>query len=204
MKVKGHMKANVIITALRLAVAGALSLAFQVNGETGEKWTPVAFGASPIFELPGQDHDVKGFRFNLLAGRHCNVYGVDLGIVANICDNSCAGLAFAGICNVVGDSAWSAQFSAICNYSDNYSRGFQFSMVNWSDEDFAGGQIGLFNCVGDFAGLQMGVLNSAESGGGFQFGMVNVSGEFSGVQFGLININLSSGVPVLPIMNVMF
>ena len=190
---------------MAMAFAGiAMSSVFAGAGPADGKWTPVAFGACPLFELPGRDYAVKGFRLNLFAGRHRSVYGIDLGTLVNICDKSCAGLAFAGICNVVGDSAWSAQFSAICNYSDNYSRGFQFAMVNWSDEDFAGVQIGLFNCVGDFAGFQMGVLNSAESGGGVQFGVVNVSGEFSGVQFGLININLSSGVPVLPIMNVMF
>lgn len=168
------------------------------------KWTPVAFGAYPIVELPGRDYDVTGFRLNLLAGRHRNVAGFDMGVFANICDGSCSGFEFAAVCNVVGDSAWSAQFSAICNYSSNYSKGFQFAVVNWSNEDFAGAQLGCFNFVGDFGGLQLGLLNSAESGGGVQFGLVNVSGEFTGVQFGLLNINLSSGVPVLPIVNVMF
>ena len=185
------------------SVAVAASIAVG-EAKADAPWTPVAFGAYPIVECPGRDYDVTGFRFNLFAGRHRNVAGFDVGVFANICDGSCSGFEFAAVCNVVGDSAWSAQFSAICNYSSNYSKGFQFAMVNWSNEDFAGVQLGCFNFVGDFGGLQMGVLNSAESGGGVQFGLVNVSGDFTGVQFGLLNINLSSGVPVLPIMNVMF
>lgn len=188
-----------------LMAAGLLVGGTACANTSEAPWTPVAFGVYPIVEgCPGRDYDVTGFRFNLFAGRHRNVAGFDMGVFANICDGSCSGFEFAAVCNVVGDSAWSAQFSAFCNYSSNYSKGFQFAMVNWSNEDFAGFQLGCFNFVGDFGGLQMGLLNSAESGGGVQFGLVNVSGEFTGVQFGLLNINLSSGVPVLPIMNVMF
>ena len=186
------------------AIVSCVSLSARADAWAEEAWTSVAFGAYPVWEWPGEAYDVKGFRFNLLAGRHGNVYGVDLGTLVNMCDKSCAGVQFAGLCNVVGDSALSAQFAAACNYSHRYSKGFQLAVVNWADEDFAGVQMGGFNCAGDFTGLQMGVLNSAESGGGFQFGIVNVSGEFVGVQFGLINLNLSSGVPVLPIMNIMF
>jgi len=204
--VKGeeYMKANAIRTALMLAAASALLLAFRVNGDTGERWTAVALGICPVIEYPRADYDVKGFRLNLLAGRHGNVYGGDLGTVVNICDKSCVGLQLAGLCNVVGDSAWSVQLAAACNYSDRYSRGVQLAAANWSDEDFAGVQAGCFNFAGDVVGLQLGVLNSAESGGGLQVGAVNVSGGFTGVQVGLININLSSGVPVLPIVNMMF
>ena len=169
-----------------------------------EAWEYVAFGAYPVWEWPGEASDVRGFRLNLIAGRHGNVYGVDLGTLVNMCDKSCAGVQLAGLCNVVGDAALSAQFAAVCNYSYRYSKGLQLAVVNWADEDFAGVQMGCFNCAGEFTGLQMGVLNSAESGGGFQLGVVNVSDEFVGVQFGLINLNLSSGVPVLPIMNMLF
>lgn len=188
---------------LAVIVSCATSLAAE-DARSGEGWGPVAFGAYPAWEYPGENYDVKGFRFNLLAGRHGNVYGVDLGSLVNMCDKSCAGVQLAGLCNVVGDAALSAQFAAACNYSYRYSKGLQLAVVNWADEDFAGVQTGCFNCVGEFSGFQMGVLNSAESGGGFQLGVVNVSDEFVGVQFGLINLNLSSGVPVLPIMNMLF
>ena len=192
-------------TINRTIMAAATAMMLAAGGvEAAEAWSPVAFGAYPIVEFPERYYDIKGFRLNLFGGRHRNVTGFDVGALANVCDGSFSGFECAGICNVVGDSAWSAQFAAVCNYSSNYSKGVQLALVNWSDEDFAGVQFGCFNFVGDFGGLQMGLLNSTESGGGVQLGVVNISGEFTGVQFGLLNINLSSGVPVLPIMNVMF
>lgn len=201
---RGRLSGSPWFCGVVLAIASYISLPTMADVQAEASWTPVAFGAYPIVQCPERDYDVTGFRFNLLAGRHRNVVGFDMGVIANICDGSCSGFEFSAVCNVVGDSAWAVQFSAACNYSSNYSKGFQFAMVNWSAADFAGVQLGLFNFVGDFSGLQMGLLNSAESGGGVQFGLVNVSGEFAGVQFGLLNINLSSGVPVLPLMNVMF
>jgi len=197
------MKTKAIRIALMLAVANVL-LTCQADDRTRERWTYVASGMYPIFECPERDYDVVGLRFNLLAGRHRNMTGVDFGTIVNICDGSCSGVEFAGICNVVGDSAWALQISAACNYSHHDARGMQLALVNWGDEDMVGLQLGGFNCAGMFGGCQIGVLNSAESGGGVQIGVVNVSDEFVGVQFGLLNINLSSGVPVLPIMNVMF
>ena len=198
-----RFRSGMVLCAL-VAIVSSTTLSVAAGPQPDELWMPVAFGLYPAWEWPDEAYDVKGFRFNLLAGRHGNVYGVDLGALVNVCDKSCAGMQFAGLCNVVGDAALSAQFAAACNYSHRYSKGFQLAVVNWADEDFAGVQMGGFNCAGDFTGLQMGVLNSAESGGGFQLGVVNVSDEFVGVQFGLINLNLSSGVPVLPIMNIMF
>ena len=187
-----------------LVFAASLSLSAGATDADERLWTPVAFGAYPIAEFPGREYDVKGFRFNLFAGRHRNVAGFDMGALVNICDGSCSGFEFAGICNVVGDSAWSAQFAGVCNYSSNYSKGLQLALVNWSDEDFAGVQLGCFNFVGDFVGVQVGAFNFAESGGGVQLGVLNVSDDFVGVQVGLFNIILSSGVPVLPIMNLNF
>ena len=169
-----------------------------------ETWSLAAFGMYPAWEVPNERYDVRGMRFNLIAGCHRNVTGVDFGTLVNICDGSCSGAEFAGICNVVGDSAWAVQIAAACNYSHHDAYGLQLALINWGDEDMAGLQLGGFNCAGMFGGCQIGVLNSAESGGGAQIGVVNVSDEFIGVQFGLINLNLSSGVPVLPIMNVWF
>ena len=201
---RSRFRRSVGICCAMVAIVSCGTLPTTADVWAGETWTSVAFGAYPAWQWPDEAHDAKGFRFNLLAGRHGNVYGVDLGTLVNMCDKSCAGVQLAGLCNVVGDAALSAQFAAACNYSYRYSKGLQLAVVNWADEDFAGVQMGCFNCAGEFTGLQMGVLNSAESGGGFQLGVVNVSDEFVGVQFGLINLNLSSGVPVLPIMNMLF
>ena len=197
------MKTKAIRIALMLAVANAL-LASRVNGETDERYSSAAVGLYPAWEYPGECCDVKWIRLDLLAGRHGNVYGVDLGTIMNMCDKSCVGVQFAGVCNVVGEAALSAQFAGACNYTHRYSKGIQLAVVNWADEDFSGLQMGMFNCAGAFRGLHVGVLNSAESGSGMQFGVVNVSGEFTGVQLGLLNVNLSSGVPVLPLVNMMF
>lgn len=189
---------GLMLMAVGLLVGGAAC----ADTSERDKRATVAFGAYPVAEFPEASHDVAGLRLNLLAGRHRNVAGVDMGVLANICDGSFSGIEFAAVCNVVGDSAWSAQFATVCNYSSNYARGVQLALVNLSDEDFAGIQLGCCNFVGDFGGLQTGLFNSAESGVGVQFGLVNVSGGFTGVQLGLLNINLSSGVPVLPVMNV--
>ena len=189
--------------ALAAIVSSATSSA-MADTWLGETWEYAGVGAYPVWEWPDETYDVKWIRLDLLAGRHGNVYGVDLGTIMNMCDKSCVGVQFAGVCNVVGEAALSAQFAGACNYTHRYSKGIQLAAVNWADEDFSGLQMGMFNCAGAFRGLHVGVLNSAESGGGVQLGVVNVSGEFTGVQLGLLNVNLSSGVPVLPLVNMMF
>lgn len=66
-----------------------------------EMWSLAAFGMYPAWEVPNERYDVRGMRFNLIAGCHRNVTGVDFGTLVNICDGSCSGAEFAGICNVV-------------------------------------------------------------------------------------------------------
>lgn len=188
-----------------VAVAAVIAaLSAVANENAGGECAYFSFGAYPVWECPPMGADVCGMRFSFLAGRHRNVTGLDMGVFANICDCSSSGVEFAGLCNVVGDSQWALQIAAVCNYSSHNSSGVQLALVNWGDEDIDGLQLGGINCAGMFGGCQVGVLNSVESGGGVQFGVVNVSDEFVGVQFGLINFNLSSGVPVLPIMNILF
>ena len=192
---KGKMKAKWLAAVVLWSV-----VAVGVKAE----WHVAGAGFWPAWECPGSDADVRGLRLNVIAGRHRNVYGLDFGVLVNVCDGASSGLSLAGICNVVGDSAWAAQFAAACNYSHHDAHGLQLALVNWGDEDMGGVQLGCFNFAGDFGGFQLGIMNSAESGAGMQLGVVNVSSDFAGLQMGLLNLNLSSGVPVLPIFNVRF
>jgi hypothetical protein len=76
------------------------------------------------------------------------------------------------------------------NYADSYT-GFQIGIpINYTEGNFSGGQLGLFNyTVGTMQGIQLIGVNYAGRLKGVQIGLINYAAEVeSGVQIGLVNI----------------
>lgn len=143
---------------------------FEVSGSSF-----AAFGIAPELEWPSADCEIAGFRFNLFAGDHVDVYGFDLGVFGNFVKREVGGLQIAGLFNVVGESGGALQMSVACNY-----------------------------CKGDFGGVQAGAVNVAEKGRGLQIGLVNRANILYGVQIGLANFIDASPVPFFPLVNCAF
>lgn len=133
-----------------------------------------ALGVFPDLELPDANREVRGVRFNLVAGEHVDVYGIDVGVIGNIVRREVAGLQCAAVFNHAGESRSAVQFAA----------------VNI--------------CDGSFAGLQAGAFNFAEKAAGIQIGVVNRANIMRGVQIGLANFIASSPVPFFPVVNCAF
>ena len=143
---------------------------FSVSGSS-----IVAMGVAPILEWPTADYDITGFRLNIFAGEHIDVYGLDLGIFGNFVKREIGGLQIAGLFNVVTESDCAIQVAAACNY-----------------------------CKGDFGGVQLGLVNVTEKGRGLQVGLINRANILYGVQIGLANFIDASSVRFFPIFNCAF
>lgn len=60
--------------------------------------SPLGIGLlPPSAQFPEQTWSVTGFRFNLLAGHHCDVFAHDIGTFINIADGDMFGLEVAGL-----------------------------------------------------------------------------------------------------------
>ncbi len=134
-----------------------------------------AFGIVPALEWPAAENEIDGFRFNLFAGEHIDVYGFDLGVFGNFVKREVGGLQIAGLFNVVGESDGALQIAAACNY-----------------------------CKGDFGGVQVGAVNVTEKGRGLQLGLVNRANILYGVQIGVANFIDASSVRFFPLVNCAF
>jgi hypothetical protein len=94
-----------------------------------------------------------------------------------------------GLVNGFNDMSKGAALG-LFNYSDSYT-GFQFGLgVNYTEGDFFGWQMGIFDyTVGSVRGLQTGFVNYAGTLKGLQFGIVNYAANTdTGIQIGLVNI----------------
>jgi len=156
----------------------------------GYATTPLAVSIFPGFQLPGDDWDVAGLRLNIFAGRHNNVYAVDIGGIANLAKGEVCGIEAALIYNQIGHSNGLLQIAGIANYCKDGLVGVQIAPINLTGTINGGWQIGIFNRTEALTGLQLGLVNYAY--------------QAKGVQIGLLNIMSDSMVPVAPIVNLGF
>ncbi|MGN0854682.1 MAG: LA_2272 family surface repeat-containing protein [Kiritimatiellia bacterium] len=141
---------------------------------TVDGWSLAAFGVVPMLSFPDANHEIDGLRFNLFAGEHVDVYGLDIGVFGNVTRREFCGLQIAPLFNKIGESGGALQISV-------FNR-----------------------CEGSFCGLQVGGINIAEKGAGAQIGLVNVGNNFQGLQLGVINMISASNHPFLPFANFAF
>ena len=158
--------------------------------------SPVSFGIAPPIQFPQKEFSVTGLRVSTLWGRHRDLYGIDLGILGNVTDQTFIGLAVAGLFNltngqttVIGLQAagltnintktaniYGLQIAALLNNNIGTSsvNGFQIAAVNKADHTvIRGAQIGLYNKAQSVYGLQIGIVNVCENLHGLQIGLAN-------------------------------
>lgn len=185
--------------------------------------SPLGIGLlPPSAQYPEQVWSVTGFRFNILAGHHSDVFALDLGTFVNIADGDMFGLEVAGIYNQIGSSSGSLQIAGLANICsgtfggvqiagilnsvDGYGFGCQIAGINKA-ESIDGVQIGVLCKVANkITGGQVGVLNQAKEMLGVQIGVVNVADNMTGIQLGVVNVinNSHCGLVFCPLMNMNF
>ena len=145
---------NVWLMVVALTLVGGIQ---TVSAEEPAPMTPVMISIMTPVQGPTPEWDVKGFRLDILYGRCHNMYGLDIGGVANHATGKEVGLAA----------------SFVLNYSEKEFTGLQVAAVNVSSKVKAL-QIGVYNEADDMTGLQIGLINHTRLMEGCQIGLINV------------------------------
>ena len=168
--------------------------------------SPLAISLLPGVGIPTSgDWSVAGLRIDILAGRHRDVWGLDVGLVGNEVSVNLEGIQVAGIFNRIGRSDGAVQIAGIVNRCEGDFSGLQAAGIdNWTDGAVDGLQVALVNRAAVLSGLQIGLYNSTDNGSGVQIGLINSARSFDGVQIGVFNVIRESTLPFLPIVNFAF
>lgn len=175
--------------------------------------TPLSVGIVPPVQFPPADFMVAGIRVSALWGHHRDMYGLDLGLLGNITDQTFTGVAASGIFNYTQGETniLGLQLAGLVNYNAQKTSvyGLQLALLlnsNKAASKVVGIQLALANTSAftDIYGLQVGIYNRAKDVYGFQFGLVNVADNLHGIQIGLINFNHKGLIGMCPVINVGF
>ncbi len=167
--------------------------------------TPLALSLLPNLEAPGERWSVYGLRVNLIAGRHRNVAGFDIGGLGNITVEDFDGVQAAGLWNRIGRTDGAVQVAGILNHCDRDFTGVQIAAIaNVAEGTCEGVQVGLFNRASDLSGFQLGLYNVIDRGSGVQVGFVNAARTLDGLQIGVVNVIRQSTFPFCPVLNFAF
>jgi hypothetical protein len=176
--------------------------------------SPVGIAIFPPIQFPPADFDITGLRFSLLWGHHRNVYGIDIGVLGNITDQSSVGASLAGIINYTTGVTHAVGFQAagITNVNTGQTSvyGLQVALgvnYNGAASSVNGLQAAILANVAPFTdiyGVQLGIYNRAKDVYGLQLGLVNVADSVHGIQIGLVNFNHKGTFVVSPIINAGF
>jgi hypothetical protein len=178
--------------------------------------TPFQFAIWNPVQLFSKEWNVYGLRANIFYGKNQDVYGLDLGLLANRANNF-TGIQIAGAMNRVSETVRGVQIVGFANNVFNADitgiqigfgnaaknlTGIQFGCCSEATDSSAGIQFGgIFTKTDNLKGLQIGFINLTEKGIGVQLGIGNISTSMSGLQIGLINIMANGFLPVFPIIN---
>ena len=184
---------------------------------SGPLWaatSPLAVSIAPPAQFPPSDFDVTGVRVNTLYGSHRNVYGLDVGLLANAVEQKFFGIQIAGGFNYNQGRATAigTQLAGLGNINKEQISvaGIQLGgLFNYNEAESAiyGLQVALAANLAshtDVYGAQIGLYNHADSVYGFQIGLVNRCKNLHGIQIGLVNFHHNGLFKVSPILNVGF
>jgi hypothetical protein len=176
--------------------------------------SPVALAIIPPVQFPPADFGVTGFRLSVLYGHHRDMYGVDIGVLGNVTDQSFVGLAVAGGTNIHYGMSTIVGLEAAggVNYMKEKAHivGVQIAGgLNMLDAESSmnGFQVAILGNVAAHTvvrGAQIGLYNRAKSVYGFQIGLVNDADDLHGIQIGLANFHRTGLFYVSPVLNVGF
>ena len=187
------------------------SVFFAIQSEAAV--TPLSVGIAPPVQFPPSDFTITGLRVSALWGHHRDLYGVDVGLLGNITDQTFAGLGVSGLFNYTKGTTTilGLQFAGLTNINTNKTEvyGIQAALglnSNSAASSLVGIQLAAANISPfmDIYGLQAGIYNRAKDVYGFQIGVVNVADNLHGIQIGLINFNIKGLIGVCPLINVGF
>lgn len=175
--------------------------------------SPLSMGLFPPAQFPAADYTITGARLSVLWGHHRDIYGLDVGGIGNITDQTFTGIGISGLFNVTRGTTTilGLQAAGILNANTNKTNivGVQLALgVNYHEaaSSVAGLQIALTNLAKhtNIYGAQVGLYNHAQDVYGVQIGVVNVASSLHGIQIGLLNFNQKGLFYVSPILNVGF
>lgn len=176
--------------------------------------SPVSIAIVPPIQFPPDDFSVTGVRASVLWGQHRDVYGLDVGVLGNITEQTFTGIGVSGIFNNTRGTTniLGLQLAGITNINTNKTSvyGFQIAgAVNYQSaaSTVSGVQLALLANLAPFTdvyGFQIGLYNRAKEVYGFQIGLVNVTDNLHGIQIGLVNFHHKGLFAVSPIINVGF
>ena len=194
----------------KISLALLISVVILGAGEAQAFNSPLSVGVAPPVQFPTKDFSVTGVRASLLWGRHRDVYGIDLGVLGNVTDQSFVGLGVSGLFNLTNGmttilglqaagltnintksvDVYGVQVALGLNKNDGAStvNGVQIAAVNLSEHTV-------------IRGAQIGVYNTAQAVYGLQVGLVNVCDNLHGLQIGLANFHHKGLFVVSPILN---
>jgi hypothetical protein len=180
----------------------------------GSFFTPLSINGVPPVQFPPSDYSVTGARLNALIGKQRDVFGLDLGVIGGITDNTFTGIALSGIFNYTKGTtnAILLQGAGLTNVNTGKAAvyGLMFAglvNMNTAESKVVGVQMAALANLGEFTdiyGFQVGLYNRAKEVYGFQVGLVNVATNLHGIQLGLANINQQGTIRVAPFLNVGF
>lgn len=240
------MKKLMTMAAVAFAVAAGTMNA-KADEERAWAWSPLGIGIAAPIQLPFVDSDIYGLRLGSFFGYNADVIGIDwtlvgvesgdmIGIAAagfNWTGADVYGIQVGAVANVVRENAYGLQVGlvnadfgessaglevGVVNYALAYrgiqlgalawnvssSAGFQAGAVNWDFEDYVGGAVGVINSAGQLTGCQIGGINLAKEATGCQIGFFNATERMHGVQIGLLNLITESPFPIMVIANARF
>lgn len=175
-------------------------------------YSPLSLSVLPPVQFPPDDFSITGARVSVFYGRHRDVYGLDVGGIGNITDQSFTGLALAGGFNwtkgVTHILGLQLAGGANVNTGKTHVFGLQAALLNvmTAESSVTGFEIALANLAAHTTvnGLQVGLYNRALVVNGFQIGVINVTETLRGIQIGLLNFHRKGLFTVSPILNIGF
>ncbi len=176
-------------------------------------YSPLSLSILPPVQFPPEDFSITGARLSLFWGKHRDLYGLDVGGIGNITEQTFVGIGVAGAFNWTkgNTTILGLQLAGGANINTNKTNvyGLQAALglnYNSAASSVTGLQLALVNIAPHTTinGFQVGVYNRALAVRGFQIGLVNITETLSGVQIGLINFHRKGVFPVSPLLNIGF
>ncbi len=198
---------------MKKLVVAAFLIASSYVASADATWCQLSFYSPGDLMLPWARSDVYGLRIDLPYGNNRGeLIGADIGIVGVLGDGM-RGFQLTGFNLIDLASVRGFQFGAVANRDKDF-RGVQISgILNWTEDESAGVQIGTVNYGGEFSGLQLGGVSwmlgnytgvsfdaalvsrnnfTGWSVAGFNYGLKDVSG----LQMGCINVAAETSMGV--------
>jgi hypothetical protein len=190
---------------------GVFILSFGLNSLAAI--SPLSLNIVPPLQFPPDDFSVTGARLSALWGQHRDLYGIDLGLLGNITDQTFTGIGVSGIFNYTKGTttALGIQLAGMTNINTGKTGiyGLQIALglnMNSGESKLIGLGIAAANITPftDVYGVQLGIYNKARDVYGFQIGLVNSATNLHGIQIGLLNFNDKGLFAVAPFINIGF